>query len=1286
MRSRPIPLLLIVSLAAAVVAARPVVASAAPGGATRIVGPRGEATPVVNENNQLQLRVEGAASVSRWSSDSPDVATVSNGGLLTGRHYGFVTITAETAAGPASVIAVVVRKTPRRASRAQGDTKTDTGGNVYLSSPLQHVIYKAGAAGSGVLAGALGQAGYEAGAGQQARFNVPTGLGVDQSARGGIYVADTANHVVRRIRPNGQVEVTLGLAEHAGRMLADRTPMGEAVLDGPRGVIVAGGNLMVADTENHCLWYADLARREVRLLAGEPGIAGSDNGRGRRAKFNRPSGLAVSTNGRLIAVADTGNNVVRLVVVGSEAGETVYDVTTLGLASSRRGAGLAKAWSEDRGDDAIAFDQPESVSIDGVGNVYVIDGEGTVVVTRREDAVERVDLAQAGTLGDPASVTLSGTQAYVLDAAATTDEAVNVVEVGAPEIERLSVEEVGLGGGDEILVEGSNFAPESDVTFGDAPVTEFVVESARRIRLIAPPVLAPGVRTLTVATRGGAAQAEVLVRSARLDELVAGDVTTVAGGVPGIGDGGLAGAASVSPASAAVDAAGNLYIADRDNHRVRRVDAVTRRITTVAGTGVFGYDGDDRLATTAQLNSPHGVAVDTSGNLFIADTSNHRVRRVDAVTGRITTVAGTGTRGYDGDDAPAASALLNFPFSVAVDGAGNLFVADSFNNRIRRVDAVTGRIATVAGTGEGGYDGDDKPATSARLNLPSAVAVDGAGRLYIADYGNNRIRRVDASGTILTVAGTGIGGYDGDDGPATSARLFNPEGIALDTLGSLYIADFENNRIRRVDVETGQIRTVAGTGVAGFDGDDGIATSALLDGPFGVTADTSGNLYVADSRNHRIRRVDAATGRITTFVGTGEGSFGGDDTSAVEARLSLPAGLAFDPANNLYIADASNHRVRRVDAVTGRIATIAGTGEAGYGGDGVPATTATLQTPFGVAVDAVGNVYIADRGNNRVRRVDAAGEITTVAGTGEAGYGGDGMPSTAALLDAPSGVAVDASGNVYVADTNNHRVRRVDAVTGIIATVAGTGEGGFNGDGRSAASARLNAPATVAVGTGGDLYIADTANHRIRRVDVAGRITTAAGTGTGGFTDDRPAVAARLNFPEGVAVDASGNVYIADTANLRIRRVDASGRISTVAGNGVFGYEGDNGLATLARLNFPSGLAVDSADNLFVADTSNSAIRAVKGPIPGGGTPAPTIRRAVFKDAAGKLVIAGSDFGAAGATVAVNGVDVSSRIRKQSDVKVVLRGSAADLALQTGPNEITVTAGGRTSAVFVLVR
>ena len=685
-------------------------------------------------------------------------------------------------------------------------------------------------------------------------------------------------------------------------------------------------------------------------------------------------------------------------------------------------------------------------------------------------------------------------------------------------------------------------------------------------------------------------------------------IETFAGTTRFGGDGGAATSATLnSPYGVAVDSSGNLYIADRDNHCIRKVDATTGNISTVAGTGTRGFSGDGGGATVARLWSPSGVALDGSGNLYIADTSNYRVRKVDAMTGNISTVAGTGTGGFGGDGGAAASATLSFPYGVALDSSGNLYIADSFDNRIRRVDATTGNISTVAGTGTSSFSGDGGAAASATLNSPRGVALDSSGNLYIADGGNQRIRRVDAAtGNISTVAGTGTFGPIGDGGAATSASLSSPSGVALDGSGNLYIADALDFRIRRVDATTGNISTVAGTG-GGFGGDGGAATAARLWVPEGVALDGSGNLYIADTGNHRVRKVDTS-GNISTTAGAGAS---GDGGAAASATLSNPHGVALDGAGNLYIADRLNHRVRRVDAATGTISTAAGTGTSGFSGDGGAAASATLNFPYGVALDSSGNLYIAT--GSRIRKVDAAtGTISTVAGTGTLGPVGDGGAATSAWLSGPDGVALDGSGNLYIAEFSGHRIRRVDAATGNISTVAGTGTAGSGGDGGAAASATLNRPSGVALDGAGNLYIADRSNNRVRRVDAAtGIISTVAGTGTSGFGGDGGAAAsATLNRPSGVALDGAGNLYIADRSNNRIRKVDAAtGDISTVAGWRATGFSGDGGAATSATLSFPSGVAVDSSGNLYIADSFNHRIRRTRTGVPrspdGSSEPSP---------------------------------------------------------------------------------
>jgi trimeric autotransporter adhesin len=594
-----------------------------------------------------------------------------------------------------------------------------------------------------------------------------------------------------------------------------------------------------------------------------------------------------------------------------------------------------------------------------------------------------------------------------------------------------------------------------------------------------------------------------------------------------------------TPSAVAVDSSGNLYIADQSTNTIGEVSAVTGNISTIAGNGMQGYSGDSGAAIGAELNIPSGIAVDSQGNLYIADAGNNVIRKVTAATGNISTFAGNGTRGYSGDTGAAASATLNSPEGVTVDSSGNVFIADTGNNVIRKVTAATGNITTVAGNGTRGVNGG--LATVAELNAPEGVVVDSLGNLFIADTGNNLIRKVTASsGKINNIAGslTAAGTWSGDGGAATLAGLSAPGGVTLDSSGNVYIADTVNNAIR--EVSSGNITTIVGNGTCCYGGDGGPAANAELSFPYTVAVDFNGNLYIADEGNEVIRKVSVATGNISTIAGNGEGGYKGDSGPATSAELASPYGVAVDSNANVYIADYINQVIREVSVATGNISTVAGNQGLGrgYSGDGGPATSAGLNYPASIAVDSHGNLYIADTYNHRIREVSAAtGQIRTVAGNGALGFGGDGGPATSARLSVPYGVAVDSNGNLYIADTYNNRIREVSAATSQIFTVAGNGTAGYTGDGAAATSAELNLPIGIAVDSNGNLFIADTSNNVIREVSAAtGLISTVAGTGAYGFSGDNGTPAsAELANPVGVAVGSLGRVFVADTFNDRVR-------------------------------------------------------------------------------------------------------------------------------------------------------
>jgi trimeric autotransporter adhesin len=776
-----------------------------------------------------------------------------------------------------------------------------------------------------------------------------------------------------------------------------------------------------------------------------------------------------------------------------------------------------------------------------------------------------------------------------------------------------------------------------------------------------------------------------------------GTITTVAGG-PGRGPGT---GVFQEPNVLAAGPGGAVYVGD--DRVVRELTTGKNWEGVVAGVlpSASGplVSGDGGAAVKAWLGDVSGLAVDAAGNVIIADDASYRVRAVAASTGtfygqamtarHIYTVAGDGKSAYSGDGGPATSAGVD-PLAVAVDPAGNLVIADG-SNRVRVVAASTGTfygqamtagdIYTVAGNGKRGYLGDGGPATSAELSGPDGVAVDGAGNLVIDDPGNYRVRVVAAStgtfygqamtaGDIYTVAGNGKRGYLGDGGPATSAELNYTQRAAVDGAGNLVIADAYNYRVRVVAGSTGtfygqamtagDIYTVAGNGGDGYSGNGGPATSAELDLPYDVALDSAGNLVIADSANDRVRVVAGSTGTfygqamtagdIYTVAGSGNNlGSSGSGGLAVNAELARPP---FTGAPSEVAVDSGNYAVAQSARVwfscgtagtyfgramtAGHIYGVAGNGQTGYSGDGGPAVSAKLGLPAGVAVDAAGNLVIADRDNSRVRVVAGstgtfygqamtAGDIYTVAGNGTQGYSGDGGPATAAELLVPEGVAVDGSGNLVIADTGNDRVRVAAGSTGTfygqamtagdIYTVAGNGTAGSTGDGGPATEAAI-VPAQVAVDAAGNLVISD-AEHQVVRVVAAstgtfygqamtaGDIYTVAGNGTQGYSGDGgAATAAELDTPYEVAVDGSGNLVIADSHNNRVRVVAGStgtfygqamtaGDIYTVAGNGKLGYSGDGGAATAAELDTPYGVAVDGSGNLVIADSDNGLVRLV---------------------------------------------------------------------------------------------
>lgn len=660
-------------------------------------------------------------------------------------------------------------------------------------------------------------------------------------------------------------------------------------------------------------------------------------------------------------------------------------------------------------------------------------------------------------------------------------------------------------------------------------------------------------------------------------------ILTVAGG--GTDDGHPAADVALSgPMGLTFDSRGNLFFAENDGNVIRKI-ATDGTISTVAGNGGAGFGGDGGKAIRATLNKPTGVAVDTNGDIYIADNENNRIRKVDGSTGVITTFAGTGSNfGSIGDGGPAANAILSLPQALWLD-RGSLYVSESFGgNRVRRIVLSTAIITTVVGATDGssGSSGDGGPASAAKIYNPESIAVDSAGNLFIADTSNQRVRRVDAASlTIDTYAGGGtLEGEAAEGAAATDVKLSYPSGVAFDRAGNLLILHI--GRLLKVDKSTRKVSIVT----RDYTGSGGIAVAA------------NGDVFTASGLS--IERLPAGTSTLILFAGFG--TYVGDGLPATAAVLRIPRGIAVDRQGNLFIADSYHFLVRKVDAKSGIMSTYAG------GGDfpplaGIPATEAYIGLPEDVAIDPQGNLYISEF-LGEVYRVDAAtGILTRYAGGGSRGSSNEGVPAIDAYLGFIAGIGLDRDANLYVALDFGDKVYRVDARTHLIATFAGTGKAGNSGDGGPAAAAQLDSPSDAEGDAAGNVYISDMFNYAIRRVGLDGNISTFAGNGqrTPPFGDGGPATQAFF-LPGHIAVDGQRNdLYLADVSLSRVRKIEAQSRIiSTIAGSSIgsddTGFSGDNGPAKEAKMSFfvqDSGVAIDGGGNMFVADTSNNRIRSV---------------------------------------------------------------------------------------------
>jgi len=648
-----------------------------------------------------------------------------------------------------------------------------------------------------------------------------------------------------------------------------------------------------------------------------------------------------------------------------------------------------------------------------------------------------------------------------------------------------------------------------------------------------------------------------------------------------------------NPLGLAMGPKGNLYIADYDNHRIRKMTP-EGVVTTFAGQSSYGHVNGK--GAEAKFNKPLGLAFDSAGNLFVADHSNHRIRKITPA-GQVTTFAGNGSGSYG--DGTGTKAKFYHPFAIVIDANDNLFVTESVGHKVRKITPA-GVVTTFAGAAKLSAGSTNGKGTVARFNQPTGIAIDHAGILYVADSNNHRIRRILPDGTVSTLVGSTKGYVDGSK---SAARFNSPRHVVLDSNGDLLVAEVGNHRVRKVELrrdicsgsgpcDAPTCDTASGKCKAKKICDDHNACSldscdaakskcTYKNAPTGTGCDDGDPCTVGVQC---VRGHCRPNSKVTTFSG---GAAAKVDGVAAKARFYYPRGIAFSDDGHLWITDQSNHLIRRWSP-DGIVRTVAGSPtEAGMANG--KATAARFNAPMGIDVDAAGNAYVADYNNHRVRKITSEGVVTTLAGTGKAGFkNGTGK---IAQFYRPKGIAVTDDGIVYVSERDNHRIRRITP-DGTTTTFAGSTWGMRDGKG---AAARFHQPGGMALDSAGNLIVSDPENNAVRKISPQGDVITLVGISWAGNTDGVGAVGTRLNHPRGVDVDASGNIYIADTDNHSVRMLFPDGTLVTIAGavndKGAVVYGTNNGLGSAARFRTPTDIAIGPDGAVYVADHANHRIR-----------------------------------------------------------------------------------------------
>ena len=1045
-----------------------------------------------------------------------------------------------------------------------------------------------------------GTAGYlNSATASSAQFKDVTGITADIA--GNIYVSDMADNRIRKISTAGAVTTFAGSGAAA---YADGTG-NAAQFNNPWGLASdIAGNIYVGDTYNNKI-------RKITPGGVVTSIAGSTNGSNdgisSSAQFLNPANVALDIAGN-VYISDYGNQKIR------KLGLNNY-VTTLagdGTSGSTDGLGVTAGPG-----NFASFNYPSGLNLDAAGNSYIAD-QNNNKIRKINSAGATTTLAGSGAAGSaegvgllatfnaPVGVALdfSGTL-YVADA---SNNKIRTVATGgytiAPALPAGLIFDGTTG-----TISGT---PTTNLTATDFTITAYspagISTAVQNITVVPPPQLSyAGPKAYLINT---AISPLTLTNSGSAVPAVAyGQVTTVAGGTAtGSADGTGAAASFNSPNGITIDAAGNLFICDSYNNKIRKV-TTAGVVTTFAGSGTSG--SNDATGTAATFNIPAGITNDNSNNFFVTDLNNHKIRKITS-SGVVTTLAGQVNNSIGSLDGTGSAASFYSPWGITIDGLGNLYVADLQNSKIRKITS-SGVVTTFAGSGL--TTGADGNGISASIRNPMGIAGDALKNMFVTEA-SNRIRKIAPNGDVTTIAGNSSFSYGSTDGTGSNASFSTPNGITSDAANNLYVADQYNNNIRKI-TPTGIVTTLAGSLATTPGSKDGTGTIAQFDSPKGILSDGLGNLYVSEATKIRAISLlgysisptlpaglifDGTTGTISgtptvktspiEYTITGYNTIGSGSTiltievQAQQPAISYTSAKVYNRNSSITPLTPTNNGSPIPAVAYGQVTTLAG-GSTKGSADGT-GNAASFNNPEGITLDATGNLFVCDASNNKIRKITTAGVVTTFAGGSVSGSSD--ATGTSATFFVPSGITMDASSNFYVTDKGNNKIRKITS-SGVVTTFAGQVNNSIGSVDGIGTAASFYSPGGLTIDGGNNLYVADQGNNKIRTISPTGVVATLAGNPTSGTVDANATKASFYN-PSAVAFDASKNIFVADASNSLIRKINPNGDVTTVAGKaGVSGST--DGTGTNAQFFSPYGLVLDAANMVYVLDRGNRNIRKI---------------------------------------------------------------------------------------------